>query len=377
MQSTTFIRNGITVTRYWTSSFDDAPAPKRRRVSTARHAMQDAFEPRSQDLWFHDGTVIVAATGMSFKVHAGVLERHSTVFRELLVVKPRQKVEKAEGCRVLRVEDDGRVLTELLLILYDGFTRCVVDQSFLQAMLSNYSEFFDRSKPIKFMKLRALALLAVKYRIEAVLKEAIARLEVVFPVEFVEARVQSESYYAELENTPIDEIDTATAILAVALARDIDEENPSAFTTMALYFCCQIMPDALFEAWPCDDEEEPEVVQLSPRDLRACVTGTQKLMEQMVKVRQSVLDVNETACATKACRRARHSVFREWTVNGTMLGRGAPLDSIDWRAGPLKTLCNVCRPAIVALYDERRKDAFNRLGETFGITSWPHHGSQP
>lgn len=106
----------------------EPPASKRRRISTTRYASQvtqDTFGPRSETLWFRDGTVIVVAVGMSFRVYAGILERHSTVFKDLLDVKPRQKVERSEGCRVLRVEDDGNVLGELLLILHDGGNRYV------------------------------------------------------------------------------------------------------------------------------------------------------------------------------------------------------------------------------------------------------------
>lgn len=110
---------------------EGAPAKKRPKIEEEA-AREDAlgspqpapnsFEPRHEYLWWRDGNVIVAADGMSFKLHASILERHSSVFRELLdSAQPRENSpETFERCTVLRVEDKGALLAELLQVLYDG-----------------------------------------------------------------------------------------------------------------------------------------------------------------------------------------------------------------------------------------------------------------
>ena len=81
---------------------------------------------RHESLWFKDGSIIIAAVGLSFKVHSGILERHSSVFKDLLnnpsqVVRTRG--DTSEGCPVLHVKDVGKELARLLETFYDGVNR--------------------------------------------------------------------------------------------------------------------------------------------------------------------------------------------------------------------------------------------------------------
>lgn len=113
---------------------DEAPAGKRVKVEEPAPPNQplddvaqpqpapQPFGPQHEELWLRDGNFIVVAKEMSFKVHASVLERHSSVFRELLE-GPQPgggPAEVVEGCRVLRVLDWGADLARLLDIMYDG-----------------------------------------------------------------------------------------------------------------------------------------------------------------------------------------------------------------------------------------------------------------
>lgn len=348
--------------------FEEPPPSKRRRVST-RNATQDPFEPRSEDLWFRDGTVIVAAVGMSFKVHAGILERHSPVFQELLEVKARQQVEKAEGCHVLRVEDDGAVLEELFLILYDGGKRCVSwyrNRKF-SAKCPCSSGFFDRTIPIDFMKLHRVTLLATKYRVAAVIDEAVARMEAIFPVVLDDKRLQWDSYF-RTDDTPISGMTGLRVIPAVALARAIDSENPPAFAAMALYFCTNVTMKALF-----DGHAAMEPLRLPPDDLRLCLIGRETLVKRSQNVHSSIVDAcpDDVDCQSMACRVAREDTFRFWATRG-VLSSPLALSPTSWDSGSLKKLCKVCRPLITTMYEARRREAFNKLGEIFNVPSWPH-----
>ncbi|TFK88189.1 hypothetical protein K466DRAFT_614475 [Polyporus arcularius HHB13444] len=78
--------------------------------------------------WFEDGNVIVltedAASDVTvaFKVHRGVLARHSEVFQSMfeLPAPTAEDVEVAEGCQFVRMYDRPTELSALIRALYDG-----------------------------------------------------------------------------------------------------------------------------------------------------------------------------------------------------------------------------------------------------------------
>lgn len=92
--------------------------------TSVRAVSPSSLSPQSEHLWFEDGSLVIVATGMSFmiKVHVGILKLQSSVFRQLLDA-PSDDSEVVEGCRVLRVNDDGPTLAALLLIMCEGGKR--------------------------------------------------------------------------------------------------------------------------------------------------------------------------------------------------------------------------------------------------------------
>lgn len=231
------------------------------------------------------------------------------------------------------------------------------------------SGFFDRRKPIHFAKLHTLTLLACKYRIHSIINEAIERLEVVFPVVFDDKRVHYNSYYRHIQDTPIDGLEDDSCLAAVHLARAIDPEHPPAFITMALYFCCTLRIDVLFDA--CEVGRGEDRTKLSQRDLRMCMLASQKLQELLVTVRSSVIDVSDVSpCGAKSCRAARQSLFVDWAADND-LARTTPLNTMPWKSSAWKPLCCDCLAALRAMYNKRREVAFTKLGEIFGIRDAP------
>ncbi|KAI0783930.1 hypothetical protein BC629DRAFT_1518202 [Irpex lacteus] len=77
---------------------------------------------KHREFWFEDGNIVLVAEGTGFRVHRGVLSRHSEVFRDMfLVPQPAEGEETIEGCPVVRLTEDGAEEVALVLeILYDG-----------------------------------------------------------------------------------------------------------------------------------------------------------------------------------------------------------------------------------------------------------------
>ena len=78
---------------------------------------------RDSDVWFEDGNVVIVAQQTAFRVHRGVLSRHSETFSGLFTL-PRPVGDAAEddidGCPIIRITDSSHDLKHLLHALYDG-----------------------------------------------------------------------------------------------------------------------------------------------------------------------------------------------------------------------------------------------------------------
>src|SRR6266702_2179967 len=87
------------------------------------------------DPWFEDGNIVLLVEDdnhnplRAFKVHRGVMARHSEVFEAMLdIPQPTtgmsSMIEHIDGCPVVRMYDHPEELSDLIKALYDGV--CVV-----------------------------------------------------------------------------------------------------------------------------------------------------------------------------------------------------------------------------------------------------------
>ncbi|KAJ2987782.1 hypothetical protein NUW54_g9324 [Trametes sanguinea] len=78
--------------------------------------------------WFDDGNIVLFAedtasdVSVAFKVHRGVLARHSEVFQSMfeLATPGSSDIKLAQGCPVVRMHDRPTELSALIRALYDG-----------------------------------------------------------------------------------------------------------------------------------------------------------------------------------------------------------------------------------------------------------------
>ncbi len=87
------------------------------------------------DPWFEDGNIVLLVEDdnhnplRAFKVHRGILARHSEVFEAMLdIPQPTpgmsSMIEHIDGCPVIRMYDHPEDLSDLIKALYDGV--CVI-----------------------------------------------------------------------------------------------------------------------------------------------------------------------------------------------------------------------------------------------------------
>ncbi|KAF7370435.1 BTB domain-containing protein [Mycena sanguinolenta] len=89
-----------------------SPPAKRPRT-------EDAPMKRSDKFWFTDGTVVLRAGNTQFRVHFGVLARHSAIFSDMLGLPQPSDEPNVDGCPVVQLSDDPTDVEYLLNALYD------------------------------------------------------------------------------------------------------------------------------------------------------------------------------------------------------------------------------------------------------------------
>ncbi|KAL6303479.1 hypothetical protein BKA93DRAFT_735036 [Sparassis latifolia] len=110
-------------------------------ISPRRH---DQGEP-----WFDDGNLVLLTDKppVAFKVHRGVLARHSEIFQSMFEMpSPSQTdVETLDNCQVVRMYDLPVELSSLIKALYDGASfqdNCVEDFFYLAGILRLATKYF-------------------------------------------------------------------------------------------------------------------------------------------------------------------------------------------------------------------------------------------
>jgi len=73
-------------------------------------------------VWFDDGSVVIQAEQMQFRVHRSMLSRHSSVFRDMFSIpQPPGDLEPViEGCSIVHVSESSQDCEDLLTLMYDN-----------------------------------------------------------------------------------------------------------------------------------------------------------------------------------------------------------------------------------------------------------------
>ena len=75
---------------------------------------------RDPDLWFADGSVILRADDILFRVYGGILSQASPVFRAMFgIPQPANDSESYDGCPLVHMPDSAHDLRPFLRALYD------------------------------------------------------------------------------------------------------------------------------------------------------------------------------------------------------------------------------------------------------------------
>ncbi|KAJ7702535.1 hypothetical protein B0H16DRAFT_1395030 [Mycena metata] len=95
---------------------------------------------RSPDFWFDDGSIVLQADNMLYRVYRGLLASRSTVFRDMFSTPQPADEPLIEGCPVVQLHDTAEDLTRFLKVLLPSgpfnFTTCHNPISNLSELIS-------------------------------------------------------------------------------------------------------------------------------------------------------------------------------------------------------------------------------------------------
>ncbi|EIN04233.1 hypothetical protein PUNSTDRAFT_76587 [Punctularia strigosozonata HHB-11173 SS5] len=73
------------------------------------------------ELWYEDGSIVLAAEGVGFKVYQMLVAQNSTIFADMLAIStPQANIDSRYGCPLVHMPDPADHLRSLLLAIHDA-----------------------------------------------------------------------------------------------------------------------------------------------------------------------------------------------------------------------------------------------------------------
>ncbi|KAF7370402.1 hypothetical protein MSAN_00671800 [Mycena sanguinolenta] len=308
-----------------------SPPAKRKRQKT-----EDATMKRSDKFWFTDGSVVLQAGSTQFRVHFGVLARHSAIFSDMLGLPQPSDEPNVDGCPVIQLSDDSTDLEYFLKALYDPA--------------------FLTIKAMPFPAVAALIRLGRKYEFRDFLNLAVARITSEFPTTLEEFDALP-PYFTTITDYP------GLGFDIVALA---DENNIASVLPGVYLYVVDGLLDELFGSIKKDDGT---MAALSPIHLRRCAVGREKLLLKQLQPGYTLgwtLDaVTVDGCTGRSkCRKARQMFMRQ-CLDGSRIWAFMRIDCLK-----NCELCTVCHDHAMEAANGGRIKMWEELPQIFNLPPW-------
>ncbi|KAJ6519047.1 hypothetical protein C8R45DRAFT_885299 [Mycena sanguinolenta] len=296
--------------------------------SPSQHKGAEETAINRSELWFSDGSVVLQAQTTQFRVHLGVLPKHSSIFRDMQALPQPPDEPTFEGCPIVRLLDDPTDLEYVLNTLYDPA--------------------FLAQKTLPLEAVGAFIRLGRKYDFRALVDSAVARIAAVCPRTLEEYDALNSSNTQHIEMYPGIEVD----MLALVSENGIMSALPS-----ACYRALQPWKyiGDLFDGTLREDGTQAYFSQI---DLRRCTIGHEKLSRQQFETR--TWEVDNCASPTR-CRNGRQGIreaLDQYLVYALVTGVKSA------------QLCAVCSQHVTESMTAGRKKIWEELPLMFDLPPW-------
>ncbi|XP_006453777.1 hypothetical protein AGABI2DRAFT_60514 [Agaricus bisporus var. bisporus H97] len=289
------------------------------------------------DFWFHDGSIVLCADKMLFRVHQTVLAKHSEVFEDLFSLSPPAAEEDdiVDGCRVVLLHDSKEDFIDLLNAIYNP--------SYFDDLPS------DAGVGQVLTYISGVLRLSTKYLIRSLRQRCITLLISKFPTTF-------DDYVAKSNRDPPEKYDSDSVMRAAVLAQ---ENNVPEILPYAYYCIARMKPRRMLSQRHCD---------ISWRDKVVCLVGRERLREAEMTLSYLFLLVFQRAptCETYLCADARLP-HAEWHV---IEAAKSPSPLREYTTWSRLNLCQACVAHCQREHAKGRREVWERLPGIFGLASW-------
>ncbi|KAF5340605.1 hypothetical protein D9611_007348 [Ephemerocybe angulata] len=314
-----------------------------KRQRTDNEEVNTAVPPRrSAETWYRDGNVVLQAGNTQFKVHQGLLERHSPVFAGLLVEGQQGGEDTVEGCRVVKLEESEEDIELLLDALYNPRPNIKV--------------------PVPFKTVSAMMRMGLEYEIPHLREGALKRLTLEFPTTLEEYDERGGAWTSIIEEKGL-----LFKIVNLAHECDIHTILPAA------YMRCLDDMDALLHGELMGEEpDSPRSEAACLTAVRACFAGREALYVAFNRTFAWARKLGET-CDQDECYYETRPWLRAvlWIpapkISQVLLNwEGLTREEVSLKNG----LCAECSKEARQKFEAERTVTWRKLPEYFGLPKW-------
>ncbi|RDX49030.1 hypothetical protein OH76DRAFT_1382842 [Lentinus brumalis] len=320
----------------------DLASAKKTRIENAPSQSQ-----RDEEFWFEDGSIILVARDVEFRVYMRVLADHSTVFADMFSLPQPASVTSNPTCDIptVHLEDSPEDLRHILRALLPR-----QGAIFVQGVEAQYPTFNE---------LFAYARLGHKYQIDALLDQSLSYFKRCFSMDF-------DAWERYVPREWGDEAE-AFAIGVVNIAR---LTRCDAILPAALAACSSLEGEQLVAGF---EREDGTRERLSEDDLKLCITGKQRLALAMsgAVIKAFALYKISGCDSVGSCRRVVHWILEDHADDPGYFPMNLPFG--DWDCyiqdcGGDERLCEYCLETLGDRFRAEQRTLWADLPDIFDIS---------
>ncbi|KAJ7062508.1 hypothetical protein C8F01DRAFT_1023564 [Mycena amicta] len=318
------------------SPVEPSQAPSPQRPLHAHTPSGIAPDSRVEELWFKDGTLVIKAEHLLFRVYGGLLAKVSPIFESMLEFPHPEEEATIEGCPVVELHDTAQD------------AKC-----FLQALF-DYRFFLPPPERTDWRIVCGVMRLSKKYDVEELSVRALKHLSTAFVMDL-----------DQYPGIPTFDLDPMGLTHLVRLGRELSLHW---FLPAAFYQLCSAAPIGDIVSGVTEGTEH---VELSLNDKVLCAREHVNMrLEAGSKICDFLWDPTTVpGCSRpKRCAESRISLRRQvesWRINGTF-----PLtlwECADWSR---LSVCGACLGALKLTHSEALREFWRSLPTRFSLEGW-------
>jgi hypothetical protein len=321
---------------------------------------------RSPDLWFSDGTIVLRAKDVLFRVYGGMLASKSSVFADMFQIAGAAGSDGIEGCPVVDLHDAPDELLHFLKALHDA--QCVLPRSCDPHTLISCRYYSERTK--EFRVVLSVLRLAIKYDAPYFRDHALATFSTQFPTTWDE-------WHRSCANLNMDLTRNQMAVQLVTLTAEIPLQYMLPSALLILSTGAPVIN--ILDGTPFDDGTR---IELPWPVKRQCLLGRSQLLSAQRAQLFPLLErfgagAIKSKCAFKnRCRADALNFIKMLNKNSA----SEPLNLLKprWGGFMFKTtdggsrslFCDRCSDVLAPLYHQQCALIWDKLPSYFDLPSW-------